>query len=150
MIKNIAHNWFMNQPPEQVWEYLTDTDLITQWLMKNDFEPVVGHQFRFYAQPLPQMDFDGNIYCTVLEITPFSRLSYSWKGGPGNGVITLDSIVLWTLIPKDGGTELRLEHSGFKETDNMMMYAAMDAGWSKIVQKIGSVLNERYHGTVQS
>ena len=29
-------------PPEKVWRALTESSLIEQWLMKNDFQPVVG------------------------------------------------------------------------------------------------------------
>jgi uncharacterized protein YndB with AHSA1/START domain len=29
-------------PPEKIWRALTQPHLIEEWLMKNDFEPVVG------------------------------------------------------------------------------------------------------------
>ena len=32
-------------PPEKVWRALTESSLIEQWLMKNDFQPVAGHSF---------------------------------------------------------------------------------------------------------
>ena len=32
-------------PPEKVWRALTQSALIEEWLMKNDFEPVVGRRF---------------------------------------------------------------------------------------------------------
>ena len=32
-------------PPEKVWRALTQPHLIEEWLMKNDFEPVVDHRF---------------------------------------------------------------------------------------------------------
>src|SRR5262249_21003301 len=34
-------------PPEKVWRALTQGALIEEWLMKNDFQPVVGHKFNF-------------------------------------------------------------------------------------------------------
>ena len=33
-------------PPEKVWRALTEGDLIQQWLMENDFKPLVGHRFQ--------------------------------------------------------------------------------------------------------
>src|SRR6185437_9682252 len=131
---------FFNQSQEDVWDYLTKPELIELWLMKNDFQPIVGHQFNFWTKPLPQMDFDGTAYCTVLEVVPFKKLSYSWKGGPGQGKITLDSVVEWTLVPKDNGMELQLVHTGFKEIANMMIYPAMNDGWLKNMKKIGELL----------
>ena len=32
-------------PPEKIWRALTQPHLIEEWLMKNDFKPVVGHHF---------------------------------------------------------------------------------------------------------
>ena len=35
----------MPHPPEKVWRSLTQPLLIEEWLMKNDFKPVVDHSF---------------------------------------------------------------------------------------------------------
>ena len=32
-------------PPEKIWRALTQPHLIAEWLMRNDFAPVVGHRF---------------------------------------------------------------------------------------------------------
>ena len=32
--------------PEKIWRALTEPHLIEEWLMKNDFEPVVDHKFK--------------------------------------------------------------------------------------------------------
>ena len=109
MAKSITHQFFFPHPPAVVWEYLTNPELIELWLMKNDFQPIVGQDFQFRTRPLPAMNFDGIAHCKVLELAPYTRLSYSWKGGPGDGTYTLDSIVLWQLQAKDNGTELLLE-----------------------------------------
>jgi uncharacterized protein YndB with AHSA1/START domain len=109
-------------------------------LMKYDFLPVIGHDFQFRSQPIPSINFDGIAYCKVLEMVPFKKLTYSWKSGPGNGKITVDSIVEWTLLQKDSGTELILKHSGFKEAD-FTMYSIMDDGWLKNIKKIDTLLN---------
>src|ERR1035441_8587877 len=31
-------------PPEKIWRALTEGPLMEEWLMKNDFQPVVGHR----------------------------------------------------------------------------------------------------------
>ena len=36
-------------PPEKIWGALTQPHLIEEWLMKNDFKPVVGHRFNLRA-----------------------------------------------------------------------------------------------------
>ena len=150
MQQSIQHNLFFKQSPHEVWAYLTTPELMEMWLMKTDFQPVVGAQFQFFAKPVPAIDFDGNIYCTVLEAAPFQKLTYSWKTGPGDGVITLDSVVEWTLVPKENGTELQLFHHGFKETDNIMMITALDGGWYKNMHKISEFLNNTTNATTDT
>jgi len=150
MTSSIKHQYFFPNPPEIVWEYLTNAELMELWLMKNDFQPVVGHEFQFRTGPLPNMNFDGVVYCKVLEIVPFEKLSYSWKGGPGEGKITLDSVVVWTLQRKDNGTELLLDHSGFNEATNAIMFAAMNNGWISNIRKIDSLINTKQNGTTNA
>ena len=76
-----------------------------------------------------------SVYCKVLEIIPFKKLSYSWKSGPGEGEITLDSVVVWKLEANDKGTELFLEHSGFEKEENLNFYNGMMDGWLKNSKK---------------
>ncbi|MEJ0055352.1 MAG: hypothetical protein WDN75_06675 [Bacteroidota bacterium] len=46
MTKIIKHQFFFPHPKETVWEYLTKSELLEQWLMKNNFQPIVGHDFQ--------------------------------------------------------------------------------------------------------
>jgi uncharacterized protein YndB with AHSA1/START domain len=147
MTKSIQHTLFFPHAPEVVWEYLTTAELLAQWLMPNDFQPIVGGDFQFRSRPKEELGFDGISYCKVLEIVPYKKLSYSWKAGPGNGQITLDSIVVWTLTTKDNGTELSLVHSGFKEIENLAIYQGMNAGWPIHMKKIGEHINAAKHGS---
>ena len=150
MQNKISHTLVFRQSPADVWEYLTNPDLMELWLMKNNFQLAVGHDFQFFARPIPQMEFDGNIYCRVLEIDPQKKLVYSWKGGPGDGVMTLDSVVTWTLSATEKGTELHLEHTGFTEKTNVMMITAMDAGWIGNMRKIVDFLNKKEDATTNA
>jgi uncharacterized protein YndB with AHSA1/START domain len=141
MSKTIKHQFFFPHAKERVWDCLTKSDLLEQWLMKNDFQPQVGHDFQFTTSPIPKLDFDGVCYCKVIEIIPYEKLSYSWKGGPGNGEITLDTLVTWQLVPTDKGTELYLEHSGFGKEENLNFFTGMTEGWQKNAEKIAALLN---------
>ena len=147
MAKSIKHQLFFPHPPAAVWEYLTDAGLMKLWLMPNDFEPIAGHEFTFRINPIPAFDFDGIIYCKVLEIVPFKKLSYSWKAGPGDGTTNLDSVVRWELHPTDKGTELILDHGDFLILENMGIFEGMNKGWLENMHKILNRLNETTHGT---
>ena len=67
----------MPHPPEKIWRALTQAPLIEVWLMKNDFQPIVGHRFNFRAVPV--QGWNGVTDCEVLEVTPHRRLVYSWN-----------------------------------------------------------------------
>lgn len=140
MNTNIKNEWIYEQSPAEVWEYLTQPDLIALWLMPNDFKPVRGHEFRFTIKPIPSMDLDGIMHCKVLDIDPPHKLTYSWKAGPGNGVITLDTVCYWTLEPHGNGTRLLLNQTGFTDS-NHVIYLSMTTGWDKNVRKMIDHIN---------
>lgn len=94
------------------------------------------------------MGFDGTIYCEVLEIIPFIKLVYSWKGGMSGDTPKLDSIVIWTLSPSEGGTMLQLEHNGFKGFKNYLPYLIMNKGWLKIGKRLITILNQTAQKTI--
>jgi len=141
MAKIIKHQYFFAHPVAMIWEYLTNSELMAQWLMKNDFQPVIGHEFQFRAGPVPSMDFDGIFYCKVLAIDPLKSLSYSWNCGPGDGKITLESVVTWRLEAKDNGTEVFLDHRGFSKKANLGLYHGLMHGWVEKFPKIEKLLN---------
>lgn len=150
MNKNIKHQFFFAHPPEIVWEYLTKPELMELWLMKNSFQPVVGYEFQFRTKPNASLDFDGIFYCKVLEIIPLKKLSYSWCSGPGNGQITLDSVVVWQLQAREKGTEVLLEHSGFAKEENLAFYNGLNLGWVEKLENIAKLLNALPHGSTKA
>ena len=146
MAHKIKHQLFFPHPPKAVWEYLTNAELMALWLMKSDFKPIVGHEFTFRTNPGTTLDFDGIVYCKVLEIEPYNKLSYSWKLGPGDGTINVDSVVKWELRPTDKGTELLLDHGDFAVMNNIGIFNAMTTGWVKNMDKMAEHLNTAHHG----
>jgi len=119
-------------PPEKLWRALTENPLIAQWLLKSDFEPVVGRKFKFRSEPMPQ--WDGVIDCEVQIVDPKKQLSYTWNA------LGLESVVLWTLTPAEGGTHLRMEHSGFRP-DQQQAYGGAKYGWQKFLDTLQKLLD---------
>ena len=135
--RTIHVEYDLPQPPASVWRALTEPKLLAAWLMENDIQPVVGHEFTFRAQPMP--GWDGIVNCVVLEADAPNRLRYSWRGGAGENRI--DTVVSWTLRPSaGGGTHLVLEHSGFLPTQTMA-FEGLGKGWrGKLAERIAGVL----------
>lgn len=127
--------------PETIWKTLTTGELIGRWMMvPAGFEPVEGTSFTFQTSPAGA--WDGVIRCQVLEVVPNERLAYAWKGGHEGNVgygSRLDTVVTWTLSRADGGTRLRLVHSGFVTPTNDTAFETMSKGWKKVVQNVGAV-----------
>ena len=119
--------------PEKLWRALTESPLLAQWMMNNDFEPVAGRKFQFRNEPVK--NWDGVIDCEVLIVDPLERLSYSWSS------LGLRSVVLFTLTPAEGGTHVRLEHSGFRP-DQQAAYQGANYGWQKFLGGLERVLGE--------
>ncbi|MFZ0639640.1 MAG: SRPBCC domain-containing protein [Candidatus Acidiferrales bacterium] len=120
----------MPHPPEKIWRALTEGPLIEEWLMKNDFQPVVGHRFNFRSTPVP--NWNGVIDGEVLLVEPNSRLSYNW------GSMGLKSVVTWTLTPAKGGTLLRMEQTGFRSEEDAY-YKGANYGWQKFIGSLERV-----------
>lgn len=149
MQKEINHQWIYEQSPNVLWEYLTQADLIALWLMPNNFKLILGHEFQFQTKPIPSLDLDGIFHCKVLEIIPFQKLIYSWKGGSGNGVFSLDTVVEWNIEKYGNGSKLLLKHSGFK-AENYSILVGMTDGWQKNIQKMLNHLNKTNNGNTYS
>lgn len=117
-------------PQEKIWRALTQSALVEEWLMKNDFQPVVGHRFNFRSTPVP--GWDGVIACEVLVVEPKSRLSYSW------GTMGMVSLVAWTLTPTKDGTHVRMEQTGFRSEQDAA-YKGATYGWTKFIGNLERV-----------
>ena len=74
-IRSVIVERELSHPPEKIWRALTQPHLIQEWLMKNDFQPIVGHKFNFRAQPMA--GWNGVADCEVLVVEPPYRLSWS-------------------------------------------------------------------------
>jgi Activator of Hsp90 ATPase homolog 1-like protein len=67
------------------WRALTQPHLIEQWLMKNDFKPVVDHRFNLRA------DW-GAVDCQVLAVEPNKTLSYTWAAYGLESIVNLSCL----------------------------------------------------------
>jgi uncharacterized protein YndB with AHSA1/START domain len=49
--QSIVEERLLPYPPDKVWRALTQSAMLAEWLMPNDFKPEVGHRFAFRSQP---------------------------------------------------------------------------------------------------
>jgi len=122
--KEFAHS------PEKLWRALTQPHLIKEWLMENNFEPKIGHDFQLRMQT-PQ--WNGVIDCKVLTIEPQKKLSYDWSA------MGLDTVVTFTLTPTKNGVQLRVEQSGFK-AEHARNFQGAKFGWQNFLGRLEQLL----------
>jgi uncharacterized protein YndB with AHSA1/START domain len=108
--------------------------------MENDFEPAVGHTFQFRTAPAP--GFDGIVDCEVLAVDPPRRLSFTWRGGPINTIIT------FTLEEVREGTRLVVEQTGFVGLKAVVVSFILQTGNRRIYEEnLPAVLDQLAAGT---
>jgi uncharacterized protein YndB with AHSA1/START domain len=120
-------------PPEKLWRALTQPHLMEEWLMKNDFAPVVGHRFNLRG------DWGGVLDCEVLVVEPQKSLSYTWNFANENPDFNLQSVVTMTLTPTGTGTLLRVEQAGFRP-EQKQAFGGAKWGWKQNFDKLQSLL----------
>ncbi len=126
--KTFAHS------PEKLWRALTEPALLARWLLKNNFQPEPGREFQFSNEPVG--GWDGVIECKVLALDPLRRLVYSWRA------FGHESRVEFTLTQAEGGTHLRMEHSGFR-FEQEAAYQGARHGWQTFIGNLERLLEEQ-------
>jgi uncharacterized protein YndB with AHSA1/START domain len=101
---------WIDAPPEQVFAYLVQPDLATAWMGDESWnDPRPGGVFR--------LDIRGNVASgEFVEVDPPRRVVYTW-GWEGDGQIHPpgSTTVEFDLESQDGGTRVRLRHSGLTD-----------------------------------
>jgi uncharacterized protein YndB with AHSA1/START domain len=144
MTNTIRREIQIPQPREQVWQAITDSATLAEWMYPNNFEPRVGHHFTFHVPANPKVGFDGIVVrCEVLECEPprgdaGGQLAFSWAaGGPVE-----NTWVSFRLEPDGEGTRLLFEHSGFDlaHSFGQQAFKGAEYGWAKMLKQLAAVV----------
>ena len=135
MPKSLRKEVLLPHPPQDVWAALTDPRALAEWLMPNDFAPVVGKRFRFQVDPMGS--FSGINECEVVEVMPPHRLVYTWQTLPRDARRPKPAPMrlTWTLTPDADGTRLVLEQTGL-EALSLWWRFSMNMGWSRMLKSL--------------
>lgn len=120
-------------PPEKLWRALTQPHLMEEWLMKTDFEPVVGRKFNLRGE------WGGVLDGEVLTVEPNRTLAYTWDFAHDDPAYNLSSVVTFTLTPTADGTHLRMEQAGFRPDQKQALGGATH-GWRQFLDNLDQLL----------
>jgi uncharacterized protein YndB with AHSA1/START domain len=116
-------------PPSTVFAFLTDPEKILRWMGTE--ATVDPHPGGIY---LVNVGGKSVARGSFTEVIPVHRLAYSfgWEGRenvpPGSSLIEID------LLDRDGGTLLRMAHSGLPDAQEC---ASHEEGWTHYLGRLG-------------
>jgi uncharacterized protein YndB with AHSA1/START domain len=131
-------------PPATVFAFLTDPEKILGWMgseATTELHPGGLYLLKGVGERVARGAFR--------EVVPVHRLAYSfgWEGSeevpPGSSLVEID------LIDRDGGTLLRMTHSGLPNAEQCARHAE---GWAHYVGRLtlaaagGDPGPDRFHG----
>jgi len=128
-MNEIRKEVFLAAPLERVWQFLTDKEKLSGWLMDNDIELEEGARFKYTAPPSGA--WDGNIFCEIVDIIEHERLSYTWNAND----IGVDTLVTLELSARKDGTQLVLTH-GQLEGAAAGAAGRHAAGWTNVLKRL--------------
>jgi glutathione S-transferase len=135
---------FFRAPREKVYDAFVTPALMSAWqsprgmaVVEASAEARVGGAFRLQMRARDGTRFAvGGQY---VELDRPGRLAYTWAWEEGTpmpaGMRTLIEI---DLVDKDGGTELRMRHSGFLAAD---ISAAHEHGWTSCFNRLNDLVD---------
>lgn len=133
----------ISAPPERVFKALTDPAELQRWFTNPEcpaktweMDPRPGGHYRYETEPgsivvnnVRQFKCHGEI----LEVDPPRLLVYTWIANWHDDAASR-TVVRWELAPKDGGTHVRVTHSGLAQ----LPVARKDyaGGWPGVVEML--------------
>ena len=127
--------WFAHSI-DKVWNAITETDQVSQWLVPTDFRAEVGAN---YTLKNPEDNCDM-VTGKVLEANPY-KLVYSWINETSKDVKTT---ITWNLVQENDGTTLTMVHSGiskYSNDDTPKMIESYSGGWQRCFDNLGGILS---------
>jgi uncharacterized protein YndB with AHSA1/START domain len=128
-------------PPERVFDAWLDPERLRVWMAPGHMpgstarvavDPRVGGAFR-----IDMVGGDGRVFehvGTYLELDRPRRLCFTWIS---EGTEQRASVVRVELTPVDGGTELRLTHTGLPSEESARGH---EEGWGELVDQLSTLL----------
>jgi len=126
-------------PPATVFAFLTDPEKILRWMGTE--ATTEAHPGGLYL--VKGIDGRSNARGDFREVVPVHRLAYSfgWEGNeavpPGSSLVEID------LIDRDGGTLLRMTHTGLPSVESRTAHAR---GWAHYLGRLSVAASGRDPG----
>ena len=129
----VNHQYFIRAPPGKVFGAITDSARLVQRLANTaELDPRPGGRYLLGWT-------DGPTHTgTILDFVPGKSISFSWEWP---GVELRGTVFKLAVEPKDDGTLLTVEHTGFPSLAKWVdLLAGAEWGWTYFAMNLKSVL----------
>lgn len=124
MTDRIVKTIIINAAPEEVWPHLVEKDKLARWFQTPRGPMRQGEDYYFE----PSGENGAPVYGRVVEMVPPERMVWTFD----HSHLNHETTVTFTLVAKNGGTELTLVHEGFAGAPGDVEKHARDhdEGWN--------------------
>jgi len=131
--REVDHQYFIRAQPQAVFQAISEDRWLTKWLCdRAEIEPKKGGLYLLGWKDGPT--HQG----TILEFVPGQRISFAWSWP---GVELAGTVFSLTVEAQEGGSLLRLHHSGFPREERWTdLYGGAEWGWAYFAMNLKSVL----------
>lgn len=125
MASSIEMNRHFAAPPETVWKALVDPAQVGEWFAASaNVVPELGGAYELFWLP-DAPEHQSTIGCRITAIAPYRYLAFTWRGPDELSALMNEgdpppppTHVTISLTATPAGTDLRLRHVGFGESDD--------------------------------
>lgn len=118
-------------PVAKVWLAITDKEEMKEWYFDLDeFKHEVDFEFSFTGKGQKGQKYVH--LCKITQLDPLTKLQYSWRYKDFEG----NSYVSFELFDEEGGTRLKLTHSGVESFPNDnpdFAKESFEKGWNELI-----------------
>lgn len=131
--RSVDHQYFIRAAPARTFEAITSPLLLVKWLADTaDIDLREGGRYQLGWRGGPT--HTG----TIAEFVPGKSIALAWEWP---GVALRGTLFKLSVEPKDEGSILRVEHSGFpKEEKWTDLYGGAEWGWTYFALNLKSLL----------
>ncbi|WP_374563023.1 SRPBCC domain-containing protein [Ideonella sp.] len=136
---------FFRAPREKVYAAFVQPELMAAWQCPRGMAVQVSADVRVGgAYHLQMRSREGRQFAVggqFVELDPPGRLTYTWAWeGEQSPLAGLQTVIEVDLIARDGGTEMRMRHSGFR---NAMERGNHRHGWDSCFNKLNDLVDQQ-------
>lgn len=129
----LNHQYFLHASPAQVFDAVTNPDTLVKWLAdRAEISPRKGGRY--------MLGWTGGPTHTgeVLEFEPGRVIAFAWEWP---GVALKGTVFRLSVEPREGGSLLTVEHSGFPKLEEWTdLYGGAEWGWTYFAMNLKSLL----------